>query len=93
MTMTVNVDTPEKLAQLLHYYSEALAPDFGQKGAGRRGAGSEWEELTENERSRMVTATRLALFELHCEPEPAGFGEMPAMPTFAAGSEGKECGC
>jgi hypothetical protein len=88
MTMTVNVDTPEKLAQLLHYYSEALAPDFGG-----RGASSEWEELTANERSRMVTAARLALFELHCEPEPASFGEMPAMPAFAAGSEGKECGC
>jgi len=85
--MSVEMVMPEKLAMLVHHYREALAPDFGCKPS----LSPEWEELSQEERNRMVAATRLALLDLRvassrriaCESTAPGF----------AGTEGKECGC
>jgi hypothetical protein len=58
--MSTETVSPERLAMLLHHYSEALAPDFGL----RQSTGPEWRDLSQNERNRMVAATRLALLDL-----------------------------
>lgn len=81
--MFMETVSPEKLAMLVHYYSEALAPDFGLQP----GASLEWEDIPPQERSRMIAATRLALLDLRHASLYRVSGE------FAGGSEGKECGC
>jgi hypothetical protein len=87
--MSVGTVTPERLAMLLHHCREVLAPDFGL----RRSACPEWEDLPQQERSRMIAAMRLALLDLGSEPLYGGPCEMLAVPDFTGGSEGKECGC
>jgi hypothetical protein len=76
---------------LVHHYREALAPDF------RCGPSAcpEWEDLSQDERIRMIAATRLALLDLRGEhlTGSAGPGDLPPIPGFAQGTEGKECGC
>lgn len=87
--MSVDTVLPEKLAMLVHHYREALAPDFGC----RPSASPDWEDLSQEERTRMVAATRLALLDLrsaHLQRTP---GDLPPYPVYAGGSEGKECGC
>jgi hypothetical protein len=58
--MSAETVSPEKLAMLLHHYREALAPDFGL----RPSTSPDWEDLSQDERNRMVAATRLALLDL-----------------------------
>jgi hypothetical protein len=58
--MSAETVSPERLAILLHHYSEALAPDFGL----RPSTSPDWEDLSQAERNRMVAATRLALLDL-----------------------------
>jgi hypothetical protein len=85
--MSTETVSPEKLAMLLHHYSEALAPDFGL----RPSTSPDWEDLSQDERNRMVAATRLALLDLRTTPSHTPT-DMP-FPGFRGGSEGKECGC
>jgi len=87
--------SPEKLAMLLHHYSEALAPDFGLRPSPT----PEWEDLSQDERNRMIAAARLTLLDLRDAQLPRESHEtshetsrdMP-FPDFAGGTEGKECG-
>lgn len=85
--MSVEAVLPEKLAMLVHHYCEALAPDFGCRTSGS----PDWEDLSPDERHRMVAATRLALLDLRTAQRSSG--DLPRIPEFAGGSEGKECGC
>jgi hypothetical protein len=82
--------SPERLAMLIHHYSEVLAPDFGL----RPSASSEWGDLSQEERHHIIAATRLALLDVRA---PNLKGKVEEMPSFASvgadGSEGKECGC
>jgi hypothetical protein len=87
--MSVGTVSPEKLAILVHRYREALAPDFGLQPA----ASPEWGEISLQERSRMIAATRLALLDLRSASLYKISGELPPVAEFAGGSEGKECGC
>jgi hypothetical protein len=87
--MSMETVSPEKLAMLVQYYSEALAPDFGL----RPGASPEWGDIPPRERSRMIAATRLALLDLRHANLYRISGELPPVAEFAGGSEGKECGC
>lgn len=87
--MSVETVMPEKLAMLVHHYSEALAPDFGCTP----GLSPEWEELSAEERNRMVAATRLALLDLRAAPSQGISSERPPFPSLSEGTEGKECGC
>jgi hypothetical protein len=87
--MSVEMVMPEKLAMLVHHYREALAPDFGCRAS----LSPEWEELSQDERRRMVAATRLALLDLQVEVSRGISSEHPPIPGFLGGSEGKECGC
>ena len=87
--MSVETVSPEKLAMLVHRYHEALAPDFGC----RPSASPEWEELSPEERNRMVAATRLALLDVRSAHLQRVFGDLSGAAEFAGGTEGKECGC
>jgi len=59
--MSIQEVSPEQLAELLHHYHQAIGPDFGC--ASNRNAEA-WEQIPQQERSRLVAATRLALLEL-----------------------------
>jgi hypothetical protein len=87
--MFVETVLPEKLAMLVHYYREALAPDFGC----RPSASPDWEDLSQYERNRMVAATRLALLDIRSGNLRRSPGEVPQFQEFTPASEGKECGC
>ena len=87
--MSVDIILPEKLARLFHHYREALAPDFGC----RPSASPDWEDLSQEERSRMIAATRLALLDLRSAHLQRTTGDSLAYPQVGGGSEGKECGC
>jgi hypothetical protein len=51
----------EHLAELFHHYTQALGPDFGCAGKPIRAS---WQEVPQQEKSRMVAAARLTLLEL-----------------------------
>jgi hypothetical protein len=59
--MWINEVAPEQLAQLFHHYHQALTPEISGKGSEGR---SEWKEVPQREKSRLVAAARLALLEL-----------------------------
>ena len=76
--------SPEQLAELLHHYQQALAPDFGCPPQ----PGSEaWEEMPQPEKSRLIAAARLAVLEL-----AADGGEGNSKRYFARPGEA-EWGC
>jgi hypothetical protein len=58
--MAIQEVSPEQLAELVHHYHHALAPDFGCAENSKEG----WEQVPQRQRSLMVAATRLALQEL-----------------------------
>jgi hypothetical protein len=86
--MSAETVSPERLAMLLHHYSEALAPNFGL----RPSSSPDWEDLSPDQRKRMVAATRLALLDLRSMPSHRSPTDMP-FPGFMGETEGKECGC
>jgi hypothetical protein len=51
----------EQLAELFHHYHQALGQDFGCSGKRIRAT---WQEVSQQEKSRMVAAARLTLLEL-----------------------------
>jgi hypothetical protein len=59
--MWINEVAPERLAELFHHYHQALTPENSGKGSEGRGS---WREVPKEEKSRLVSATRLALLEL-----------------------------
>jgi hypothetical protein len=88
--MSIQTVSPEKLAMLVHHYGEALAPDFGCPPS----TSPEWEDLSQGERGRLITATRLALLDIGSEHHWLRVSDdLPPTPGFTGGSEGKECGC
>jgi hypothetical protein len=59
--MWANEVAPERLAELFHHYHRALGSEGAAKSSeGRAG----WQEVSPQEKSRMVAAARLALLEL-----------------------------
>jgi hypothetical protein len=62
----------EQLAELFHHYHQALGPDLGCAGKPSRAM---WQEVSQQEKSRMVAAARLTLLELdstHAGPRDGG---------------------
>ena len=59
--MSIEEVSAEQLAQLFHHYHEAIGPDFGCTSKPEVEA---WEQIPQQERSRLVAAARLALLEL-----------------------------
>jgi hypothetical protein len=76
--MWVNEVAPERLAELFHHYQQALTPEVSGKGSER---GGEWREVPQQEKSRLVSAVRLALLELesmaHEQPKPRQYFAQP----------------
>lgn len=59
--MSIQEVSAEQLAQLVHHYHTALAPDFGSSNESESGS---WEEVPENRRNRLIAAIRLALLDM-----------------------------
>jgi hypothetical protein len=82
--MSIQDVSPEQLAELLHHYQRALAPDFG---CPPQPGGEAWEEMPQPEKSRLIAAARLAVLEL-----AASGGEGNSKRYFARPGEA-EWGC
>lgn len=59
--MWINEVAPERLAEILYHYHQALTPENSGKGSEGREA---WKEVPQQRKSRLVAAARLALLEL-----------------------------
>jgi hypothetical protein len=59
--MSIQEVSAEQLAELLHHYQQAIGPEFG---CASNPNAEEWEQMPQQERRRLVAATRLALLEL-----------------------------
>ena len=59
--MSLQEVSPEQLAELFHHYHQALAPDFHCSTPSHLEV---WEQMPQQERSRLIAAARLALLEL-----------------------------
>ena len=59
--MSIQEVPPEQLAELFHHYHQALGPDFG---CASKADAEAWEQIPDQEKSRLVAAVRLALLEL-----------------------------
>ena len=59
--MSIQEVSAEQLAELFHHYHQALAPDFGSHVHSTQNS---WQDIPQQDRSRMVAAARLALLEL-----------------------------
>jgi hypothetical protein len=59
--MSIQEVPAEQLAELIHHYHRALEPDCG---CPSRPDAETWEQIPQQEKSRLVAATRLALLEL-----------------------------
>lgn len=62
--MSIQEISPEQLAELFHHYHQALGPDFG---CPEHSVSEVWEQVPQQEKSRLVAAARLALLELETE--------------------------
>jgi hypothetical protein len=83
--MWIHEVAPERLAELFHHYQQALMPDITGKGSEGHGA---WKEVPQQEKSRLVAAARLALFELESMTS-----EKPAARQYFAQPGEAEWGC
>jgi len=83
--MWINEVAPERLAELFHHYHQALTPETSGKGSEGR---SSWKEVPQQEKSRLVSAARLALLEL----ESMTTNRVKSRPYFAQPGEA-EWGC
>ena len=59
--MWIHEVAPERLAELFHHYHQALTTEISGKGSEWHNA---WNEVPQQEKSRLVSAARLALLEL-----------------------------
>jgi hypothetical protein len=59
--MSIQEVSAEQLAELFHHYHHALGQDVGCASEPNAEA---WEQVPQQEKSRLVAATRLALLEL-----------------------------
>jgi hypothetical protein len=82
--MSIQGVSPEQLAELFHHYHRALAPDGGGPGIASAEA---WETMPPQEKSRLIAAARLAVWELATDG-----GEEDSRRYFATPGEA-EWGC
>jgi hypothetical protein len=59
--MWIQEVSAEQLAELFHHYHQALGPDVG---CASKPIAEAWEQVPQQEKSRMVAAAHLALLEL-----------------------------
>ena len=75
--MWINEVAPERLAELFHHYHQALMPEISGKGSEGRGS---WGEVPQQEKSRLISAARLALLELESMTRDSAKREYFAQP-------------
>ena len=59
--MSIQEVAPEQLAQLFHHYHQALSADSNCSGDPQS---ESWEQVSQPEKKRLVSAARLTLLEL-----------------------------
>ncbi len=59
--MSIEEVSAEQFAELFHHYHQALGPDFGCASKPNAEA---WEQVPQQEKSRLVASARLTLLEL-----------------------------
>jgi hypothetical protein len=59
--MSIQEVSAEQLAELFHHYHQALGPDFG---CTTNSTPESWDQVSAQERNRMVAAARLAILEV-----------------------------
>ncbi|HEY4904639.1 MAG TPA: hypothetical protein VIH89_14295 [Candidatus Sulfotelmatobacter sp.] len=59
--MSINEVSAEQLAELFHHYHQALGPDPGDTAEATL---ESWEQVSQQEKKRMVAAVRLAILEM-----------------------------
>lgn len=59
--MSIQEVVPEQLAELLHHYHQALDPEHS--ASAQRNC-ELWDQLSAQEKNRLIAAARLALLEL-----------------------------
>jgi len=57
--MSIQEVSAERLAELFHHYHQALGADFGAAQSHKG-----WDQMSSEEKSRLIAATRLSLLEL-----------------------------
>ena len=60
--MSIQEVSAEQLAELFHRYHQALQPEVGSRASKLDTAA--WEQMPQQEKSRLVSAARLALLKL-----------------------------
>jgi hypothetical protein len=75
--MSIEEVSPERFAQLLHHYHEALADET--KNAIPARTRDAWADVPPSEKKRLVAAARLALLELEVVPSERHSGEHQAV--------------
>jgi hypothetical protein len=65
--MWIHEVAPERLAELLYHYHQALTPELSGRGSEGR---SSWKEIAPQEKNRLVAAARLAMLELESIQRP-----------------------
>jgi hypothetical protein len=83
--MGINDVSPERLAELLHHYHEALAPEACSTSDRPH---TDWKEVPPREKNRLVAVARLALLELKSVADA-----MPAPKPYFARPGEAEWGC
>jgi hypothetical protein len=63
--MSIQEVAPEQLAQLFHHYHQALTADSGFASDAQS---ESWEQVSQQEKKRLVSAARLTLLELSATP-------------------------
>jgi hypothetical protein len=59
--MSINEVSAEELAELFHHYHQALGPDVSDTTEATL---ESWEQMSQQEKKRMVAAVRLAILEM-----------------------------
>ena len=83
--MLIQEVSPERFAQLFHHYHQALADE--PEDAAKLRTKDAWGRVPATEKSRLITAARLALLEVEVLPH-----EAPSRRYFAKPGEA-EWGC
>ena len=66
--MSIQEVSAEQLAELFHHYHQALGPDFGFAAPS---APESWNQVSQQEKNRMVAAARLTILEVASTPGKA----------------------
>lgn len=88
--MLIQEVSPERFAQLFHHYHEALAGE--PESAAKLRTKEAWERVPAMEKSRLITAARLALLEVEVLPRETSSRESQSRRYFAKPGEA-EWGC